>query len=58
MADSKAPKNSTCMMKGIFSSTSVGRIFCGSSLSSRAVCSGMMISALATRNIGTKANRM
>ncbi|MDT4843236.1 hypothetical protein FQZ97_771610 [compost metagenome] len=58
MADSSAPKNSTCITKGIFCSTSVGSTFCGSSFSSTATSSGMMRSALATRNIGTKANRM
>ena len=58
MADSSAPKNSTCITNGIFSSTSVGSTFCGSSLISALACSGMMISALVTRNIGTKANRM
>ena len=58
MADNSAPKNSTCITNGIFSITRVGNTFCGSSLSSTAVCSGMMMSALATRNMGTKANRM
>ena len=58
MAESSAPKNRTCIANGIFSRTSVGRTFCGSSLSRVAVSSGMISSALATRNIGTKANRM
>ena len=58
MADSSAPKNSTCMTTGILSITSVGRTFWGSSSSSAAVCSGMMSNALATRNMGTKANRI
>ena len=33
-ADNKAPKKITCITKGIFSSTSVGSTFCGSSLMS------------------------
>jgi len=37
------------MTKGIFSSTSVGRTFCGSSAISVAACSGMMMSALVIR---------
>jgi hypothetical protein len=31
MADSSAPKNSTCMTSGILSITRVGSTFCGSS---------------------------
>lgn len=58
MADSSAPKNSTCMTSGILSITSVGSTFCGSSLSSSAVSCGMISSALATRNMGTKAKKM
>jgi hypothetical protein len=38
MADSSAPKNSTCITNGIFCSTSVGSTFCGSSFSSTATC--------------------
>ena len=58
MAESNAPKNSTCITKGIFSMTSVGSTFCGSSLINSAACSGMMSIALTTRNMGTKANTM
>ena len=58
MAESKAPKNTTCMMKGIFCITSVGSTFCGSSAISALVCSGITVSAVATRKIGTAANRM
>ena len=57
-ADSSAPKNSTCITSGMRSSTSVGSTFCGSSLISVPATSGMMISALVARNIGTNANRM
>ena len=58
MAESSAPKNSTCMTSGMRVMTRVGSTFCGSSCSSSAACSGMMSRALATRNMGTKANRM
>jgi len=58
IADSSAPKNSTCITNGILSSTSVGSTFCGSSLISAAASCGIRISALVTRNIGTKANTM
>src|SRR5262245_41699111 len=57
-ADINAPKKSTCMTNGMCSSTSVGSTFCGSSSINVVACSGMMISALVTRNIGTNANRM
>ena len=58
MAESSAPKNSTCMAKGMYSSTKVGMTFCGSSLSRVAAFSGITISALTTMNMGTKANTM
>ena len=58
MADNSAPKNTTCMKNGIFCITSVGSTFCGSSAISALVCSGITISAVATRKIGTAANRM
>jgi len=58
MADSSAPKNSTCMTKGILSMTRVGNTFCGSCPSSSAASRGMMISALVTRNMGTKAKKI
>ena len=58
MADSSAPKNSTCMTKGICSMTRVGSTRCGSSDTSWAAFSGMMIKALTTKNMGTKANKM
>ena len=58
MADSKAPKNSTCMTNGICVITKVGSTFCGSSAMSAAACSGMMIMALTTKNMGTNANKM
>ena len=55
MAESSAPKNSTCMANGILSITRVGSTFCGSSASRAVASAGMMMSALATRNMGTKA---
>ena len=62
IADSNAPKNSTCIRKGMWSFTSVGRIIWLSAftpvLSSASTVPGMMIIALVTRNIGTNANRM
>ena len=47
MAESKAPKNSTCMTNGICSTTKVGNTFWGSSLMRVAAFSGMMIMAAA-----------
>ena len=58
MADSKAPKNKTCMTNGICSMTKVGNTFCGSSAIKVAARSGMMIKALTTKNMGTNANKM
>jgi len=55
-ADSNAPKNATCSANGMRSRTSDGSTFCGSSLRSACASPGMIKSALATRNIGTKAN--
>ena len=58
MADNNAPKNSTCMTNGMCDITKVGSTFCGSSAIKVAACSGMMIMALTTKNMGTNANKM
>jgi len=55
IADSRAPKNSTCSHTGMRSITSVGRIFWVSSLASSAATSGMITKAATPMNIGTKA---
>ncbi len=58
IADNNAPKNNTCMTNGICVITKVGSTFCGSSAISAVACSGMMIMALTTENMGTNANKM
>ncbi len=56
MADSSAPKNSTCSHTGMRSITSVGRIFCVSSCASFSATSGITMKAATPMKIGTKAN--